>query len=782
MSARSSIAIGVHVHAEPLQLSATLEALARNTPSPYECIVMPDGSDASTTGALADITCVRVLEDEGARGGAACLNRLVHATDAGILVLLESGCRVAPGWLEAVVGALETSPNAGLAGPSTNRSWNEQGAFPGAGGTHEALVQVAGQARRRFGSSCHTLAPLFSLADFCYAVRREVFDAIGEADESYGLGPCWEMDFNIRAARAGFDGLWACSAYVWRAPFTERRRREEAARFAASRRRYQDKFCGARLRGTKHDYRRHCRGDCCPNFAPVDLIGVQARRRPQTASAVPAAAPLVTCIMPTADRRSFVPQALACFLAQDYPNLELLVVDDGSDSVADMMPPDQRIRYVRLENRLSVGAKRNLACERAHGEFIIHWDDDDWYPPSRVGLQVRALVDQGVDACGSSTVYYYDRSRNVAFRYRYDGRERPWVAGNTLAYRRDVWCRRPFRDIQVGEDAFFVSSLGHRLVDLRDPGLCVGTVHAGNVSPKKTAGPYWLPEDVGIVQRLIGAAAPNSPVTNVPLVSCIMPTYDRRPFIPLALSCFHRQTYPNRELIIVDDGKDRIGDLVRDEPGVRYVRVHQHLPIGTKRNLACTEARGEIVAHWDDDDWYSADRLERQVALLVRGDADITGLDNRFVLQVPERRFWTVDPALHRAMFTGDVHGGTLVFRRSIWTSGIRYQEVRVAEDAILLRQAAARGHRLLKVENHGSFVYVRHSKNAWRFRTGSFLDPAGWLQSAAPAGFTHEMLDAYAAAADALSASKRSTRGRSHQEPSAVRLPGHGSALFDRT
>ena len=42
---------------------------------------------------------------------------------------------------------------------------------------------------------------------FCYAVRRRVIDAVSAADERYSLGPCWEMDYNIRAARAGWRGV-----------------------------------------------------------------------------------------------------------------------------------------------------------------------------------------------------------------------------------------------------------------------------------------------------------------------------------------------------------------------------------------------------------------------------------------------------------------------------------------------------------------------------------------------------------------------------------------------
>jgi len=741
----NGVALGVHVHTQPDRLRATLASIERNTARDYDLVLLPDGPDPETRRELAPLINLRQLPEEGALGAAACLNRLAKNTEAGIVVLIESGVVVAPRWLDHLLAALESSPRAGLAGPSTNRTWNEQCVFPQAGGAVDEVDRMAEEAERRFGTLRRTLAPLYSLGDFCYAVRREVFTAIGEADEGYGLGPCWEMDFNARAARAGFDGLWACAAWVWRAPFTPRREREELMRFEASKRRYQDKFCGARLRGEKHDYREHCRGDACPNFAP---------RAPLTPTAAIAPAgdhhqPLVSCIMPTFDRRAFIPQAVGCFLAQDYPNLELVVVDDGNDPIADLLPSDPRIVYHRPASRMSIGAKRNQACERARGEIIVHWDDDDWYPPSRVRLQAGALAERGADVCGTSILYYYDRSREQAWCYQYSGGPTSWVAGNTLAYRREVWRRNPFPDVQVGEDAQFVWRCPpSRVVDLKDPGLCIASVHASNVSPKDTSGVFWSSEKVERIKGILAAGSLASPPSSTPLVSCIMPTYNRRAFIPLALARFREQSYRNRELIVIDDGSDPIGDQLRCEPAVRYVRVDRRLSIGAKRNRACAEARGEIIAHWDDDDWYSADRLEQQVAPILRGEAEITGLENRFVLQMPARKFWTIDRLLHRTMFVGDVHGGTLVFRRAIWASGVRYPEIDLAEDAMFLQQATSRGRKLLRLENRGSFVYLRHGTNAWRFDTGTFLDPSGWSETAPPADFSPECLEAYAAAA----------------------------------
>src|SRR5690349_21716735 len=80
--------------------------------------------------------------------------------------------------------------------------------------------------------------------------------------------------------------------------------------------------------------------------------------------------PRVTSIMPTADRRAFVPRAIAQFLAQDYTNSELLIVDDGIDRIGDLVPDDPRVRYLPLERRMVLGAKRNLACEQARGDVI----------------------------------------------------------------------------------------------------------------------------------------------------------------------------------------------------------------------------------------------------------------------------------------------------------------------------------------------------------------------------------------------------------------------------
>src|SRR5258708_4948225 len=101
---------------------------------------------------------------------------------------------------------------------------------------------------------------------------------------------------------------------------------------------------------------------------------------------------MLSCIMPTFNRPRFVAQAVRYFLAQDYPEKELVIVDDGTDSVADLVPKNAQIRYFRQETKQALGSKRNFACEQARGDIIAHWDDDDWSAPWRLRYQVEQLL------------------------------------------------------------------------------------------------------------------------------------------------------------------------------------------------------------------------------------------------------------------------------------------------------------------------------------------------------------------------------------------------------
>jgi hypothetical protein len=131
----------------------------------------------------------------------------------------------------------------------------------------------------------------------------------------------------------------------------------------------------------------------------------------------------------------------------------------------------------------------------------------------------------------------------------------------------------------------------------------------------------------------------------------------------------------------------------------------------------------------------------------LRLTKDVTGLVNTYVLEMPAARFWTLSGELHRRMFEGDIHGGTLMFRKSLLRQGVRYPHANLAEDAALIRQFTQHRESIQRVTEPGLFVYVRHGSNTWRFDTGRFVDPKGWQLAAPPPEFTPIALESYRAA-----------------------------------
>jgi glycosyltransferase involved in cell wall biosynthesis len=107
-------------------------------------------------------------------------------------------------------------------------------------------------------------------------------------------------------------------------------------------------------------------------------------------------------------------------------------------------------------------------------------------------------------------------------------------------------------------------------------------------------------------------------LSKTPFVSICTPTFNRRPFFPYIIKCFENQTYPRdkMEWIIIDDGTDKIEDLVAHLPYVKYFKYDTKLTLGKKRNISHEKAKGEVIVYMDDDDYYPPDRVKHAVMML----------------------------------------------------------------------------------------------------------------------------------------------------------------------
>lgn len=106
----------------------------------------------------------------------------------------------------------------------------------------------------------------------------------------------------------------------------------------------------------------------------------------------------------------------------------------------------------------------------------------------------------------------------------------------------------------------------------------------------------------------------------MPLVSVIIPTYNRLKTLPVAIDSVLKQTYQNVEVIVVDDGSsDGTEEYVNKltDQRVKYVRTAANRGPAAARNLGVKQARGRYVAFQDSDDEWHADKLEKQMPLLL---------------------------------------------------------------------------------------------------------------------------------------------------------------------
>jgi glycosyltransferase involved in cell wall biosynthesis len=110
-----------------------------------------------------------------------------------------------------------------------------------------------------------------------------------------------------------------------------------------------------------------------------------------------------------------------------------------------------------------------------------------------------------------------------------------------------------------------------------------------------------------------------------PLVSIIMPTYNRAGFILETIQCIVNQSYANWELLILDDGSvddtEKIVKNIKDNR-ISYHKFQRTAITGKLKNYGIHESKGELIAFMDSDDLWPIDKLEKQVnALLEYPDA-----------------------------------------------------------------------------------------------------------------------------------------------------------------
>ena len=200
-----------------------------------------------------------------------------------------------------------------------------------------------------------------------------------------------------------------------------------------------------------------------------------------------------------------MPHAISYFLQQDYDNKELVIADDGTDCIKDIVPAHEQIRYIRLHKKMTLGEKRNYCIRESKGDLIMHWDDDDWMAPYRISYQVQELLKHHAEVCGLQQMLFRELTTGKCWLYKYPPQAQPWLAGGSLLYTRSFWQQSPFPDMQVASDTRFIFARKlTSFVALSDYHFYVASIHGKNTSAKNTGSNLWQPVQSAVVKEIMG--------------------------------------------------------------------------------------------------------------------------------------------------------------------------------------------------------------------------------------------------------------------------------------
>ena len=200
--------------------------------------------------------------------------------------------------------------------------------------------------------------------------------------------------------------------------------------------------------------------------------------------------------------------------------------------------------------------------------------------------------------------------------------------------------------------------------------------------------------------------------SNLPLISCLCVTKNRQKLLKRAIDCFNKQTYENKQFVILCKDDDlETSDLLKSTPqkNIKTVIIPSspQKSLGFMRNLAVKHADGDFICIWDDDDWYHPNRISAQFQILKSNKKQGSVLTQIL-------------------MFDGVRNDAYLSLRRNYWEGSLmcekilfserEYDNINRGEDTPLVEYLYDT-NKLVQIENAANlYIYVYHDNNTWDY------------------------------------------------------------------
>jgi len=172
--------------------------------------------------------------------------------------------------------------------------------------------------------------------------------------------------------------------------------------------------------------------------------------------------PKISCLCVTNNRVEFLQRSITCFKSQKYANKELVIVYSLSDLATDeflerLYSCDEEINLIKLpfDGQRTLGDLRNISIANSTGEYICIWDDDDWYHPDRLQIQMKEMLDNSRRA----SILFYLLMFDIPNKTAYLTCRRAWE--NSILCEKKVLSEFnvSYPSLNRGEDSVFADQL-----------------------------------------------------------------------------------------------------------------------------------------------------------------------------------------------------------------------------------------------------------------------------------------------------------------------------------
>jgi len=230
--------------------------------------------------------------------------------------------------------------------------------------------------------------------------------------------------------------------------------------------------------------------------------------------------PSISIVTPTYNRKRMFRLPVFIYNTMDYPKekMEWIIIDDSNtkeddsntkeednntkeednntttkdNSVRDLIPDKEYLRennmdinYIRLDKKLTIGAKRNIGCEVAKHNIIMFMDDDDYYYKTSFKNRVNALINSGKNCVGTSIYGCFEINRYISIinlpsiELKHSKR----VSMASLCFNKSYWLDNRFLDTNENEGVEFIRLFDY--CDISWENNMIALIHSSNVMKDK---------------------------------------------------------------------------------------------------------------------------------------------------------------------------------------------------------------------------------------------------------------------------------------------------------